>query len=87
MPAHAQRINNLLALDKECAYCRRHTMGSEVQAGRPEAAGDRSARGVQGRFDCRLGAGYGKERTRNMLLTSMTLDVSKLSGWSNANAK
>ena len=67
MPAHAQRMSNLLASDKEFAFCRRHTMGSEVQAGTPEAAGDRGASGVQGRArDCRLGAGHGEERTLNM---------------------
>ena len=34
---------------------------------RPEAAGDRGARGVQGRPRlCRLGAGHGEERTKNM---------------------
>ena len=34
---------------------------------RPEAAGDRGARGVQGRPRlCRLGAGHGEERTENM---------------------
>ena len=43
MPAHAQRINSLLALDKEFA-------------------------------------------PKNMLLMSVTLDVSKLSGWLNADA-
>ena len=44
MPAHAQRINSLLALAKEFA-------------------------------------------DPNMLLMSVTLDVSKLSGWSNADAE
>ena len=37
-------------------------------------------------LDCRLGAGHGEERTRNMLLMSVTLEVSKLSGWLNAFA-
>ena len=46
MPAHAQRMSSLLASDKEFAFCRRHTMGSEVQAGKPEAAGDCGARSV-----------------------------------------
>ena len=31
-------------------------------------------------------AGHGEERTRNMPLTSVTLEVSKLSGWLNADA-
>ena len=37
-----------------------------------------------GRLDCRLGAGHGEERTRNMLAMSVTLEVSKFSGWLNA---
>ena len=49
MPAHAQRMSSLLAADKEGMFCRRHTMGSEVQAGRREAASDRGARSVQAR--------------------------------------
>ena len=68
-------------------------MGGEMwPAGtRREAAGDRSASSVQerarmGGLDCRLGAGHVEERTLNMLSMFMTLDVSKLSGWLNANA-
>ena len=33
-----------------------------------------------------MGAGYGEERTLNMDLMLVTLEVSKLSGWLNANA-
>ena len=68
-------------------------MGGEMwPAGtRREAAGDRGASSVQerarmGGLDCRLGAGHVEERTLNMLSMFMTLDVSKLSGWLNANA-
>ena len=87
MPAHAQRMSLLLASDKEFAFCRRHTMGSEVQAGRLEAAGDRGARSAQGRARLQIyGAGHGEERTWNMLYMSVTLEVSKLSGWLNADA-
>eukprot|EP00964_Phaeocystis_antarctica_P025189 scaffold14136_cov49-Phaeocystis_antarctica.AAC.1 len=35
---------------------------------------------------CRLGAGYGEERTENMNSMLVTLEVSKLSGWLNAVA-
>ena len=35
---------------------------------------------------CRLGAGHGEERTQNMPNMSVTLEVSKLSGWLNADA-
>ena len=34
-------------------------------------------------LDCRLGAGHGEERTQNMTAMSVTLEVSKLSGWLN----
>ena len=33
-----------------------------------------------------MGAGHGEERTKNMWFMSLTLEVSKLSGWLNANA-
>ena len=69
-----------------------HTVWCEVQStGRPEAAGDRDARNVQGEgppADTRYyrEAGQGGERTQNMPRMSVTLEVSKLSGWSNADA-
>ena len=37
--------------------------------------------------DCRLGAGQGEQRTLNMPYMLLTLDVSKLSGWLNADAR
>ena len=37
-------------------------------------------------LDCRLGTGHGEERTASMASMSVTLDVSKLSGWLNADA-
>ena len=63
-------------------------MWCEVQStGRREVAGDRGARGAQGRgLGCRFGAGHGEERTRNMFIMVVTLEVSKLSGWLNAVA-
>ena len=36
--------------------------------------------------DCRLAAGHGEERTPNMPRMDLTLEVSKLSGWLNADA-
>jgi len=46
-----------------------------------------AASSVQGRArDCRLGAGHGEERTQNMPNMFVTLDVSRLSGWLNADA-
>ena len=40
----------------------------------------------RGGLDCRLGAGHGEERTLNMWVMSVTLEVSKLNGWLNADA-
>eukprot|EP00964_Phaeocystis_antarctica_P101160 scaffold66663_cov40-Phaeocystis_antarctica.AAC.1 len=37
-------------------------------------------------IDCRLGAGHGEERTWNICCMAVTLEVSKLSGWLNADA-
>ena len=54
---------------------------------RPEVAGDRGARAAcRGGLDCRSGAGHGEERTVNMPYMVMTLDVSRLSSWLNADA-
>ena len=54
------------------------------------AGGRRRATAVQAAcragLDCRFGAGRGEERTLNMLPMSVTLEVSKLSGWLNAFA-
>ena len=47
-----------------------------------------TASSVQGRrLDCRLGAGHGEERTENITSMVVTLEVSKLSGWLNADAR
>ena len=63
-------------------------MRGEPRAGRREAAGDRGARSVQGRARLQIGeARRGDERTANMPPMSLTLDVSKLSGWLNADAR
>ena len=39
-----------------------------------------------GGLDCRFGVGHREERTENMVYMVVTLDVSKLSGWLNADA-
>ena len=63
-------------------------MRGELRAGRREAAGDRAAHAACGAgLDCRLMAGHVEERTANMLPMSVTLEVSKLSGWLNADAR
>eukprot|EP00964_Phaeocystis_antarctica_P109098 scaffold73594_cov55-Phaeocystis_antarctica.AAC.1 len=64
-----------------------HAVRGEVWAGRREAADDRGAsRARKGRLDCRFGAGHGEGRTWNILAMVVTLEVSKLSGWLNADA-
>ena len=61
--------------------------GAKCVPGGREAAGDGGASSAQGRgLDCRFGAGQGEERTWNMLAMLVTLEVSKLSGWLNADA-
>ena len=58
-----------------------------MRVGRREAAGNRGARSAQGRgSDCRLGAEHGEERTQNIWLMVVALEVLKLSGWLNADA-
>ena len=77
------------------AYCREsnggHTVWEEVQStGRREVPGDCGARRVQGRgrggLECRVGAGLAEKRTWNIWYMLVTLEVSKLRGWSNADA-
>ena len=57
---------------------------------RGPGGGRRRATAVQAacrrELDCRLGAGHGEERTQNMYSMVVTLEVSKLSGWLNADA-
>ena len=64
------------------ASCRESKGGNTgrcgLRAGRREAARDGGASSVQGRArDCRVGAGHGKERTRNMLLMLVMPEVSQ----------
>ena len=55
---------------------------------RDEGAGQQTGvqRAGRGELDCRFGAGRGEERTQNMLAMFVTLEVSRLRGWSNADA-
>eukprot|EP00964_Phaeocystis_antarctica_P028793 scaffold16235_cov50-Phaeocystis_antarctica.AAC.2 len=66
---------------KEGMRCRT-TCG--LGGGRRQATAAQAAR--RGGLDCRLGSGQGEERTWNMSSMVVTLEVSKLSGWLNANA-
>ena len=63
---------------------RRAYYGAGRAAGREAEDGGR--RRCRGGLVCRLGVGHGKERTANMAIMVVTLDVSKLSGWLNAFA-
>ena len=62
--------------------------GLRAGRGRREAAGDCGARSVYFRAgrDCKLGAGHGEDRTSNMPYMFVTLEVSQLSSWLNADA-
>ena len=92
------KLSGWLNADADCRESKGgHTVRGGVRAGRREAAGDRGARSVQEwviavhaacreGLDCRFGAGHGEERTRNMWLMLVTLEVSKLSGWLNTDA-
>ena len=73
------------------AYCREsnggHTMRGEVRAGRREAVGGGDASSAHGRARLQIGSrARGEERTRNIEPMFVTLEVSKLSGWLNADA-
>ena len=52
-----------------------------------QAVDERGARSsCRGGRGSRFGAGHGEERTLNMTRMVVTLEVSKLSGWLNADA-
>ena len=62
-------------------------MCSEVRFGRQEGVGAIAASGMHGVGPTGdWGAGHAQERTSHMRSMSVTLDVSKLSGWLNATA-
>ena len=87
MTLDVSRLSGWLNTD---AYCReskgRHTVRVAKcgSGGGRRWAGARSGQGCG--LDCRLGAGHWKERTWNMPPMCVTLEVSKLSGWLNADA-
>ena len=59
-------------------------MRGELWALRREAAAAHAA--CRAGLDCRYGAGHREERTENIWIMLVTLEVSKLSGWLNADA-
>ena len=62
-------------------------MRGKVRSGRQRRRAIAVHAACRGGLDCRLGAGHGEERTPNMTFMVVTLDVSKLSGWLNADAR
>eukprot|EP00964_Phaeocystis_antarctica_P061666 scaffold36871_cov49-Phaeocystis_antarctica.AAC.1 len=86
--AHVSKLSGWLNADAPCADSRTEgtrcwaRFGPGGERRRATAAHAACRRGL----DCRLGAGHGEERTRNMLSMVVTLEVSKLSGWLNAFA-
>jgi hypothetical protein len=92
VPAHAQRMSSLLAADKEPAPCRESKGGRVYNWGRGACreAGERVRGGSDGMHGARLSKDWGPraraERTWNMSFMSVTLEVSKLSGWLKADA-
>ena len=72
------------------APCQESTGGHTVRGELREAADGGLQRRCTQRagegLDCRLGIGHGDERTENMPSMVVTLEVSKLSGWLNADA-
>eukprot|EP00964_Phaeocystis_antarctica_P140127 scaffold104919_cov27-Phaeocystis_antarctica.AAC.1 len=83
-------MSSLLALDREFAPCQAEGIRSGCGASCGFRGGRRRATAAhaacRGGLNCNLGAGHGEERTPNMLRMSVTLEVSKLSGWLNADA-
>ena len=84
------KLSGWLNADADCRESKGgHTVRCEVRAWRREAAWRRATAvhaAWRGRLGCRLGAGHAEERTSNILAMSVTLEVSKLSGWLNADA-
>ena len=81
------KLSGWLNVDADC----RESKGGHTVQGAGREAGGRRVTAVQAA--CRgegstavSGAGHGEERTQNMRYMLMTLEVSKLSGWLNADA-
>ena len=88
MTLEVSKLSGWLNDDACCRESREgHTVWGEVcglVGGRRRATTVQAA--CRGGRDGRYGAGHGEERTWNMPLMLVTLEVSKLSGWLNASA-
>ena len=81
------KLSGWLNADAPCRVMRRAYEAGGMRAGRREGVGRRSgASSVQARAWMGSGGGACAERTLNIWFMSVTLDVSKLSGWLNADA-
>eukprot|EP00964_Phaeocystis_antarctica_P009642 scaffold5248_cov49-Phaeocystis_antarctica.AAC.5 len=86
------KLSGWLNADAPCRVARRAydaERGADWEAGEAWAGGSaRAACTARGPGCVKAGGGYRvcAERTKNMPLMSVTLDVSKLSGWLNADA-
>ena len=92
MPAHAQRIDNLLSADKADAPCRVERRECDVRRGVRAAerggaatwnSGSRGAHAERTRLEGWGGQSTRAERTRNMCFMFVTPNVLKLTGWLN----
>ena len=83
------KLSGWLNADATCRESKggHHTVRGEVQAGRREGGGCKQGAREGSTIDCRLGAGDWEERTVNIQSMLVTLEVSKLSGWLNADAR
>ena len=82
------KLSGWLNADATCRESKEgRAMRGEVQTGRPEVWRPTAVHAACRRgLECRLGrAGHGEERTANMPPMVVTLEVSKLSGWLNAD--
>ena len=82
------KLSGWLNADADCRESEGgHKVRGELRASRREGGGrPRRQAACKGGRDCRLGAGHGEERTRNICNMFVTPEVSKLSGWLNALA-
>eukprot|EP00964_Phaeocystis_antarctica_P094002 scaffold60773_cov44-Phaeocystis_antarctica.AAC.5 len=85
------KLSGWLNTDASCmprverrAYGAGRGAGLEAGDGRRQTTAAHAT--CKGGLDCRLGAGHGEERTKNIVPMSVTPEVSKLSGWLNADA-
>ena len=87
MTLEVSKLSGWLNALASCARSkRRHTMPGEVRPGRREAEGATAHAECKRGLDCRFRGGHGEEHTKNIQPMVVTLEVSKLSGWLNADA-